>query len=138
MGILTVTGNDGKTVSLGQNAITVDNDPVALVKDSVIKSGSRGNLAGYEDCIVSSAALTITQTSPDSQQVTTAVAITVNNGTANSTWTKKVSIKNAFTTVNLGTAWVWAGGSAPTMTAPSLLVLSWDNDVGFAVLQTTG
>ena len=99
--------------------------------------GSRGSLAGYESITVGSTAITINQDSPDSQQITSAVAITVSDGTANSSWVKKVSLKDAGATISLGSAWVWAGGSQPTVTAPSLLVLSWDNDCGIAVLQTT-
>lgn len=99
--------------------------------------GSRGSLAGYESITVGSTAITINQDSPDSQQVTSAVAITVSDGTSDYSWVKKVSIKDAGVTISLGSAWVWAGGSQPTVTAPSLLVLSWDNDCGIAVLQTT-
>lgn len=126
----------------GSGSITVDMADV-LTKDTadasyISLSGSRGTLAGYENTTVTDSALTINQNSPDSQQVTSAVAITVSNGTADTSWTKKVSIKNASATISLGSSWSWAGGSQPTLTAPSLLVLSWDNDVGFAILQTTG
>ena len=113
---------------------------VTAVNDAskVALTGSRGTLAGYEATTVSGSALTVNQDSPDSQQLTAAVAITVSNGAANTAWVKKISIKNASATISLGSAWTWVGGSQPTVTAPSLLVLSWDNDCGMAILNTTG
>lgn len=107
-----------------------------LTKPMIVATGSRGSLAGYED--IKTVVGSISQDSPDSLQVTAAVQITVNNGSANTAWVKKVSIKNAGVTISLGSAWTWVGGSQPTVTAPSLLVLSWDNDCGMAILNTTG
>ena len=109
-----------------------------LTKPMIVATGSRGSLAGYEDIHVAYNGLNIDQSSLDSQQVTAAVQITVSNGSANTAWVKKVSIKNAGVTISLGSAWTWVGGSQPTVTAPSLLVLSWDNDCGLAILNTTG
>lgn len=120
----------------GQTIATVNQIPDVSTKINI--SGSRGTLAGYETTSVGATALTINQDSPDSQQLTAAVAITVSDGTANTAWVKKVSIKDAGVTISLGSAWSWAGGSQPTVTAPSLLILSWDNDCGIAILQTTG
>ena len=123
--------NNGDYIGLKEFALKSD------VTSKVNLTGSRGSLAGYESITVGSTAITINQDSPDSQQVTSAVAITVSDGTSDYSWVKKVSIKDAGVTISLGSAWVWAGGSQPTVTAPSLLVLSWDNDCGIAVLQTT-
>lgn len=120
----------------GQNIATVNQIPDVSTKINV--SGSRGTLAGYETTSVGATALTVNQGSPDSQQLTAAVAITVSNGTANTAWVKKVSIKDAGVTISIGSAWSWVGGAQPTVTAPSLLILSWDNDCGIAILQTTG
>lgn len=120
----------------GKNLVTADQIPDVSTKINI--SGSRGTLAGYETTSVGATALTVNQDSPDSQQLTAAVAITVSDGTANTAWVKKVSIKDAGVTISLGSAWSWAGGSQPTVTAPSLLILSWDNDCGIAILQTTG
>lgn len=109
----------------------------SVLNSYVLKGGNRGTLAGYEGINVSSSAITVDSNSSDSQQVTSAVTITVANGNAGESWTKKVSIKNASASISLGSSWNWAGGSTPTVTAPSLLVLSWDNDVGIAILQAT-
>ena len=103
----------------------------------VANTGNRGQLAGYEGITVSSSAITINANSPDSQQATSAVVITVSDGASSESWVKKISIKNASVTISLGSAWTWVGGSQPTVTAPSLLVLSWDNDCGMAILNTT-
>ena len=132
-----VYSTDSKQVSLRVNGLAV-----ATARDvdarKISMLGSRGRLGGFEDTYVTARALTVTQNSQDSQQLTAAVQITVNNGSANTAWVKKVSIKDAGVTISLGSAWSWAGGSQPTVTAPSLLVLSWDNDCGIAILQTTG
>lgn len=132
---VTITGTGNYTIN-GENIATVNQIPDVSTKINI--SGSRGTLAGYEATTVSSGALAVNQDSPDSQQLTTAAAITVSDGAANTAWVKKVSIKDTGTTISLGSAWSWAGGSQPTVTAPSLLILSWDNDCGIAILQTTG
>ena len=128
----------GTAVSFDGTGDVAINATSATDATKIALSGSRGTLAGYENTSVTASALTVTQTSPDSQQVTAAVKITVNNGSANTAWVKKVSIKNTGVSVALGSAWSWVGGSQPTVTAPSLLVLSWDNDCGLAILNTTG
>lgn len=128
----------GTAVSFDGTGDVAINATSATDATKIALSGSRGTLAGYENTSVTASALTVTQTSPDSQQVTAAVKITVNNGSANTAWVKKISIKNTGVSIALGSAWSWVGGSQPTVTAPSLLVLSWDNDCGLAILNTTG
>lgn len=108
------------------------------INSKIPLTGSRGKLAGYEGITVQSGALTVNANTADVVQLSAGVAITVSNGTANQSWIKKVSITNASTTISLGSNWVWVGGSQPTVTAPSLLVLSWDNNKGMAILNTTG
>ncbi len=100
-------------------------------------SGSRGSLAGYETLTSSGAAVTISQDSPDDTAVTGAVAITVSNGSAGTTWTKSVGITNAGATISLGGSWHWSGGEAPTVKANSVLVLKWYGTFGFAALQNS-
>ena len=132
-----VYSTDSKQVSLRVNGLAVATArAVDATKISML--GSRGTLAGFENTSVMARALTVTQNSYDSQQVTAAVQITVNNGSAKTAWVKKISIKNTGVSISLGSAWSWVGGSQPTVTAPSLLVLSWDNDCGLAILNTTG
>ena len=151
-----ITITDGGSIGVGSNSGDLRFDPSGasgdielryytdpsrssiLASDILPKTGSRGTLAGYENTSVGATALTINQDSPDSQQLTAAVAITVSDGTAGTAWVKKISIKNASATISLGSSWSWVGGSQPTVTAPSLLVLSWDNDCGMAILNTTG
>lgn len=132
-----IYSTDSKQVSL-----RVNGSAVAIAKNvdvlKISSLGSRGRLGGFENTFVTARALTVTQNSQDSQQITAAVTITVSDGTANTAWVKKISIKDAGVTISLGSAWSWAGGSQPTVTAPSLLILSWDNDCGIAILQTTG
>ena len=128
----------GTAVSFDGTGDVAINATSATDATKIALSGSRGTLAGYENTSVTASALTVTQNSPDSQQVTAAVQITVNNGSAKTAWVKKISIKNTGVSIALGSAWSWVGGSQPTVTAPSLLVLSWDNDCGLAILNTTG
>lgn len=141
---LIISQNDQTLLSIVQGTITTHNSQDESVINNlserlVSAEGYRASLAGYEYIAVNNrGALTVNQDSIESQQVTTATTITVSDGSAKTAWVKKVSIKDAGVTISLGSAWSWAGGSQPTVTAPSLLILSWDNDCGIAILQTTG
>lgn len=110
----------------------------ANTADVVSKTGNRGALAGYETISTTAEALSVSQESPDSQQVTAAVQITVVDGSSGTSWVKKVSITNASASISLGSKWHWVGGTTPVLTTPCLLVLSWDNDYGMAILNTIG
>lgn len=101
---------------------------------AVIPSGSRGTLAGYNTPASSSSAITISNTSNDDTIVTAAVAVTVNNGSSGQTWTKTIALQNASATVTLGSSWKWVGGSAPTISANSILVVKWCGTFGLANL----
>lgn len=100
-------------------------------------SGARGSLAGYETLASQSSAVTITNESADDMVVTAAVQITVQDGASGQTWEKTVAITNASATVQLGSKWKWQGGSAPEVSANSLLILKWCGTFGFASLQAT-
>lgn len=93
--------------------------------NAIPKSGDRGAIAGYE---TSTAGNTVSDTSADSQAFSS--LITVNNGTKGKAWTKVVYMYNGG--VQLGTSWQWAGGSAPTLKYPGVLVCHWNNDGGIA------
>ena len=103
----------------------------------VLMAGARGNLAGYETPVVQSGAITINNTSRDTNLITGAVAVTVSNGATNQAWTKVVCMTNANATVALGNKWKWVGGSAPDVTANCALVLHWCSTFGIASLVTT-
>lgn len=120
------------------NAIATESYADGVASTKVSLTGSRGVLAGYETTTDVSNAITITSSSPDSQRATAAIVITVSTGSGEESWVKKVLIQDASTTISLGDNWFWAGGSQPTVTAPSLLILSWDSVAGIAILQTTG
>ena len=85
----------------------------------VATAGSRGSLAGYEDSGTDSV---INATSLDANEVSS--NITVENGQAGTTWTKVIRV-TAEVTVTLGDAWIWQGGSAPTIVAGGILVCCW-------------
>lgn len=106
------------------------------INDRITLSGDRGSLAGWENCNVTSTALTIDKSSPDSIQVSGAQNITIMDGESGDSYTKKISITDAGCTISLGSNWVWVGGSQPQITSPSLLVISWDNNKGMAILNT--
>ena len=108
--------------------------PEVDTSDLVLKDGNRGQLAGYETPNVTASAVTITQDSADSTQVTGAVAVTVATGTEGTSWTKTVSLVNASATITLGDSWVWSGGEVPTVSENAVLVLHWCNDIGVANL----
>lgn len=112
-------------------------EQIATREWAVGKEGNRGNLAGYETPVVQSTALTITNTSRDSNLVTGAVKITVNNGAANQAWTKTVALTNASATVTLGSNWKWLGGNVPDVSANCVLVLHWCSTFGIANIIAT-
>lgn len=92
-------------------------------------SGSRGQLAGYEQC-VSVDSLTLTDTSADSNYYNSTSAITVNDGSPGMSWTKTVKLAQVPASVNMTANWVWVGGSAPTLVVNGLLVFTWQNTHG--------
>lgn len=125
---------DAKTSYLGISAKAAS---AQTADDAVKKSGDRSSLAGYEAVSAGDDAITVKADSPDDQVVTSAVAITVEDGAASQTWQKNVVIKDAGATVVPGSKWKWAGGKAPEMKANSLLVCKWVHDVGFLSLVLT-
>ena len=92
-------------------------------------SGSRGQLAGYEQCATVTS-LTLTDNSADSNYYNSTSAITVNDGTTGMSWTKTVKLAQVPASVNMTGNWTWVGGSAPTMVANGLLVFTWQNNHG--------
>ena len=130
---------DGSIVGfLGGSPVTESNDnSIATTAWSVGKTGNRGNLSGFETPVVQSSALTVTNTSRDTNLVTGAVKITVNDGAANQAWTKTVAISNGSATIALGSKWKWYGGAAPDVSANCVLVLHWCSTFGVASLIVT-
>ena len=100
----------------------------------IAMSGSRGTLAGYNTPASSSSALTIDASSNDDIIASSAIAITVSNGSSGQSWVKTVAIANASTTITLGSSWNWVGGLAPKVVAKSVLILKWTGSFGLANL----
>lgn len=99
----------------------------------VVKSGGRGELAGYETAtkVACSSTLTINQDSPDSLWGTIANKITIEQGVAGTSWVKLYYLKMVpFVSVTLGANWYWAGGEVPTFSGGGLLVMAWNGDTG--------
>lgn len=129
---------DGTYETRSPHPVTESNDnSIATTAWSVGKTGNRGNLSGFETPVVQSSALTVTNTSRDTNLVTGAVKITVNNGAANQAWTKTVAISNGSATIALGSKWKWYGGAAPDVSANCVLVLHWCSTFGVASLIVT-
>lgn len=125
-GGLTVSGTITGTLNGNASTATTatDNTKIRL-------TGARGNLAGYEATSVVTS-LVVTATTPDSTYYNATAAITVNNGSANQSWTKVVMFGQLPTSVNIGSNWSWVGGSAPTLAANGVLVLTWQHSRGIA------
>ena len=102
----------------------------------VVKSGGRGELAGYETAtrvveVADSPTLTINQDSPDSLWGTFANKITIEQGVAGTSWVKLYCLKKQpFVSVTLGANWYWAGGEVPTFSGGGLLVMAWNGLTG--------
>ena len=106
--------------------------------DAIPRNGSRGKLAGHEAMNAAlTGAQTINKQSLDDMIINTAVRLTVQNGGLYETWQKNIVIMNAGVTVAPGSKWKWVGGSAPKITARSLLVCKWAGVVGFLNLVAT-
>lgn len=88
-------------------------------------TGNRGTISGYETC---GSASTINQDSPDSN--VTGETITVQDGANNTCWTKTIRCTAASPVVNLGSKWVWAGGTTPTLKQNGILVCAWLGNEG--------
>lgn len=100
----------------------------AINANAVIKSGSRGALAGYESSTTKSgSSLTITTSSPDEIEMNTSgsVTITFSAGAAGTCTTKVISLTASGTTTLTISGAVWSNGEdAPTWgTAGKHLVL---------------
>lgn len=94
------------------------------------KSGNRGAIAGFESSI---RGFMLSDTSADS--MTASGAISVKQGVSGATWTKVMYMISG--SVSLGENWKWAGGSAPTLKFPGVLVCHW-NDIGGIASYTAG
>lgn len=97
-------------------------------------SGSRGTLSGYNTLTSSSTALTVSASSSDDVIVTSAVSVTISNGSSGQSWTKTIALQNASATITLGTSWKWLDGSVPTVKANSILIVKWCGTFGLANL----
>ena len=131
-GAVTIAGVNGLQDALDAKVNTTDLTNYATTTDLNSKinlSGSRGQLAGYEQCATVTS-LTLTDTSADSNYYNSTSAITVNNGTTGMSWTKTVKLAQVPASVNMTGNWTWVGGSAPTLVANGLLVFTWQNSHG--------
>lgn len=89
--------------------------------NAIPKTGNRGAIAGYE---LSTEGTTVNSSSPDTQH-TIIGSVTVANGTANSTWTKVVTMAGGSVSLS-GIYWTWSGGKAPELKFPGVLVCHWN------------
>ena len=102
---------------------------LGIPMSGISPSGSRGQLAGYETV---GNATTINATSPDANEVSSAV--TISNGTAGTAWTKLVRV-TAAVKVTIGSNWKWSSGVAPTtIVAGSILTCTWCGSGGIVSL----
>lgn len=112
----------------------------------VPKTGDRGVLAGYETLSVGTV---VNQDSPDFQtagnsfvgETPTFNTVTVENGTAGTSWIKCVNVLFASSdiggtgfSVTLGDMWLWSGQVEPTlgMASAGIVVCVWLGDMGYA------
>lgn len=102
---------------------TLDATITQASKKLIPKTGNRGAIAGYE---LSTEGTTVTHASPDTQH-TSKGNITVANGAANS-WTKVISMTGGRVSLS-GNAWAWAGGEAPELRFPGILVCHWNGQI---------
>lgn len=112
------------------------NGSTPSVANYIPKTGSRGNISSYTSSNIVSG-LTINQNTPDNSQVTDGT-ITVEPGSANTSWTKLISITNSGVSISLGDNWIWSKGEVPTVSANCILICHWCNDIGIAYVVEGG
>ena len=132
----TLNGN-ASTATTATNANHATTADTATDNTKILLAGARGQLAGYETTNIVSSALTVDATTPDSVYYQSTAAITVNNGSANQSWTKVIMLGYEPSAVNLSASWHWVGGSTPTLAQGGLLVLSWQHAFGVANFLNT-
>lgn len=121
-----ITGTATKaTQDASGNVITSTYATKNEANAKISKTGNRGTISGYETCGSSN---TINQDSPDSN--VTGSDITVQDGTNNTSWTKTIRCTASAPVVNLGSKWVWSGGSTPTLKQNGILVCAWLGNEG--------
>lgn len=91
------------------------------------KEGNRGEVRGYETTGLSTGNLSWTSLEA---AYSSGGDIRVLDGEAKTAWTKVVRMLAG--SVTLGSKWVWAGGSTPTLKFPGVLVCHWNNTGGIA------
>lgn len=89
--------------------------------NAIPKTGNRGAIAGYE---LSTEGTTVKDSSPDTQHSIIG-SVAVANGSANSTWTKVVTMAGGSVSLS-GNYWAWSGGKAPELKFPGVLVCHWN------------
>lgn len=91
------------------------------------REGNRGEVRGYETTGPYTENLSWT-----SLEAAYSIGgdIKVLDGEKNTAWTKVVHMSMG--SVTLGSKWVWAGGSAPTLKFPGILVCHWNHTGGIA------
>jgi hypothetical protein len=124
-----VTGNASSATKATQDAsgrvITTTYATKTELNGKISTTGNRGTISGYETC---GSASTINQDSPNFN--VTGETITVQDGTNNTCWTKTIRCTAASPVVNLGSKWVWAGGTTPTLKQNGILVCAWLGNEG--------
>lgn len=91
------------------------------------REGNRGEVRGYETAGPSTGNLSWTSLEA---AYSLGGDIKVLDGEKNTAWTKVVHMLMG--SVTLGSKWVWAGGSTPTLKFPGILVCHWNNTGGIA------
>lgn len=109
------------------------------INGKIPKTGTRGRLQGHETTntdIKMGTSIIVNADSPDAQYYNVNDLtkeednVIVKNGATGTTWTKVVYMVNG--SVGLDTSWRWAGGKAPTLKYPGVLVVHWHNEGGIA------
>lgn len=118
---------NSSSLSFIKNKPTIPNTAAMIPK-----TGDRGQLAGYCSGLVSGAAETVNEISPDDMTITSGTEFTVSNGSSGRAWCKVRYITAGVTTITLGSNWKWANGAAPEIKLPCALVCYWSGTGGIA------
>ena len=134
------TGPQGPAGKDGAPGATGPQGPAgkdADISKVIAKTGNRGVISGWEEVEENKSVMgqyVIQTTSADTMKHTLSAEVSVFDGNADNGWTKVVYMTAG--TVTLGSKWVWAGGSAPTLKFPGILVCHWNKGGGIANFVT--
>ena len=122
------------------DGVAPDADGNVEVKNRIACNGWRGWIGGYHAAYAvnwTDGVGTINGNSPDAWWVNSAEgypqSLEISNGSEQGAWTKILRISSTtVSSITLGSAWKWSGGTVPTIPTDGILICCWCGNMGIA------